>query len=64
MKVIKEIQQPEAKFDLYFLGYDSPKALSHGNVFSDRSGLIELTRTSYSNLPYINEQGHANYACR
>lgn len=45
MKVIKEIQQPEAKFDLYFLGYDSPKSLSHGNVFSDRSGLIELTRT-------------------
>lgn len=44
MSLVKEIQQPEAKFDLYFLGYDSPKALSHGNVFSDRSGLIELTR--------------------
>ncbi len=43
MKMIKKIEQPEAKFDLYFMGYDSPKALSHGNVFSDRSGLIELT---------------------
>ena len=46
MKLIQEIKQPEAKFDLYFLGYDSQKALSHGKVFSDRSGLIELTRAS------------------
>ena len=43
MKMIKKIEQPEAKFDLYFMGYDSPKALSHGNGFSDREGLIELT---------------------
>lgn len=43
MKMIRKIEQPEAKFDLYFLGYDSPKALSHGNHFSDREGLIELT---------------------
>jgi lactoylglutathione lyase len=43
MKMIRKIEQPEAKFDLYFLGYDSPLALSHGNHFSDRSGLIELT---------------------
>jgi lactoylglutathione lyase len=43
MKVIKKIEQPEAKFDLYFLGYDSPKSPSHGNIFFDREGLIELT---------------------
>ncbi|KAK0121492.1 Lactoylglutathione lyase [Cadophora gregata] len=43
MKMIQKIEQPEAKFDLYFLGYDSPKAVSHGNHFSDREGLIELT---------------------
>ncbi len=41
--MIRKIEQPEAKFDLYFMGYDSPKALSHGNHFSDREGLIELT---------------------
>jgi lactoylglutathione lyase len=43
MKVIQKIEQPEAKFDLYFLGYDSPKAVSGGNHFTDREGLIELT---------------------
>jgi lactoylglutathione lyase len=43
MKMINKIEQPEAKFDLYFLGYDSPKALSHANHFTDREGLIELT---------------------
>lgn len=29
--------------DLYFLGYDSPTALSHGNSVFDREGIIELT---------------------
>lgn len=43
MKVIKKLEMPDAKFDLYFLGYDSPKAPSHGNIFFDREGLIELT---------------------
>jgi hypothetical protein len=43
MKMIRKIEQPEAKFDLYFMGYDSPKAVSHANHFSDREGLIELT---------------------
>lgn len=41
--MIKKLEQPEAKFDLYFLGYDSSKAYSYGNVVSDREGLIELT---------------------
>lgn len=43
MKMIKKLEQPEAKFDLYFMGYDSPKSVSGGNHFSDREGLIELT---------------------
>jgi len=43
MKIIRKIEQPAAKFDLYFLGYDSPKAVSGGNSFTDREGLIELT---------------------
>lgn len=43
MKMIRKIEQAEAKFDLYFMGYDSPKATSHGNHWSDREGLIELT---------------------
>lgn len=43
MKVIKQIQQPEAKFDLYFLAYDSPNARSAGSGTFDREGIIELT---------------------
>ncbi|KAL3421629.1 lactoylglutathione lyase [Phlyctema vagabunda] len=43
MKVIKKLEAPEAKFDLYFMAYDSPKALSSGNHVSDREGIIELT---------------------
>ena len=43
MTVVKKLEFPADKFDLYFLGYDSPNALSHANTFSDREGLIELT---------------------
>ena len=43
MKLLKKMEMPDAKFDLYFLGYDSPKATSHGKDLSDREGLIELT---------------------
>lgn len=43
MSLINKIPFPDSKFDLYFLGYDSPKALSHGKWTSDRQGLIELT---------------------
>jgi len=43
MTMIQKIEQPEAKFDIYFMGYDSPKAASHGNHTFDREGLIELT---------------------
>jgi lactoylglutathione lyase len=41
--MLKKLEFSEAKFDLYFLGYDSPKAVSHGNEIWDREGLIELT---------------------
>jgi lactoylglutathione lyase len=43
MKVVEQKKFPDNKFDLYFLAYDSPKAASHGNHWSDREGIIELT---------------------
>ncbi|KAH8666618.1 Glyoxalase/Bleomycin resistance protein/Dihydroxybiphenyl dioxygenase [Xylariales sp. PMI_506] len=43
MTVIKKLEFPEAKFDLYFLAYDSPQALSAGASTFDREGIIELT---------------------
>lgn len=43
MKVVKKLEFPDNKFDLYFLAYDSPNALSHGNSVFDREGIIELT---------------------
>ncbi|KAI5865934.1 glyoxalase I [Durotheca rogersii] len=43
MKVIKRLQFPESKFDLYFLGYDGAGAPSAGRSTFDRQGLIELT---------------------
>jgi catechol 2,3-dioxygenase-like lactoylglutathione lyase family enzyme len=54
MKLLKKLEFPEAKFDLYFLGYDSPQALSHGNNLWDREGLIELTHN-------YGTQNDANY---
>jgi lactoylglutathione lyase len=43
MKVINTLKNPDAKFDLYFLAYDSPEAVSHGNHWTDRQGIVELT---------------------
>ncbi|GAB7363398.1 hypothetical protein MBLNU230_g3675t1 [Neophaeotheca triangularis] len=43
MSQINKLSFPDNKFDLYFLAYDSPKAVSHGNHWTDREGLIELT---------------------
>ncbi|RKF61855.1 Lactoylglutathione lyase [Erysiphe neolycopersici] len=37
MKLVRKYEQPEARFDLYFLGFNS------SNHLSDRQGLIELT---------------------
>ncbi|KAG9241260.1 Glyoxalase/Bleomycin resistance protein/Dihydroxybiphenyl dioxygenase [Calycina marina] len=43
MTMIKKVEQPEAKFDLYFMSYNSPGAASHGKTLTNRQGLIELT---------------------
>lgn len=43
MSLVKKLSFPDNKFDLYFLGYDGPKAKSGGNATFDRQGLIELT---------------------
>ena len=43
MKQIKKLENPGPKFDLYFLAYDSPKALNPGQHWSDRQGILEMT---------------------
>ena len=43
MSVVEKKSFPDNKFDLYFLSYDSPSAASHGNHWTDREGIIELT---------------------
>lgn len=43
MRQIDKVENPDAKFDLYFLAYDSLKSVSHGVARSDRQGLLELT---------------------
>ncbi|KAK5105713.1 hypothetical protein LTR62_002348 [Meristemomyces frigidus] len=43
MSQVNKFEFPDNKFDLYFLAYDSPKAASHANHWTDREGIIELT---------------------
>ncbi|KAF5701908.1 Lactoylglutathione lyase [Fusarium mundagurra] len=43
LSLIQKLSFPENKFDLYFLGVDSPDSPSHGKFTFDRQGLIELT---------------------
>ncbi|KAI4211208.1 MAG: hypothetical protein LQ351_006006 [Letrouitia transgressa] len=43
MTQINHIAQPAAKFDLYFLAYDSSRSASPGAHWSDRQGVLELT---------------------
>ncbi|KAK6981515.1 putative lactoylglutathione lyase protein [Favolaschia claudopus] len=43
MKLVNKIENPDNKYDLYFLAYDSPSAVSHGKHWTDREGIIELT---------------------
>ncbi|KAF4428852.1 GLO1-glyoxalase I [Fusarium acutatum] len=43
LSVVQKLSFPENKFDLYFLGVDSPGSPSHGKFTFDRQGLIELT---------------------
>jgi len=43
MSVVRKLEFPEAKFDLYFMAYNSQGAISYGNSAIDREGVIELT---------------------
>ncbi len=43
MKQVNKLSFPDNKFDLYFLAYDSPQAVSSGHHWSDREGILELT---------------------
>jgi lactoylglutathione lyase len=43
MSLIKKLSFPEAKFDLYFLAYDSASSPDHGSPVFGRQGVIELT---------------------
>lgn len=43
MSQVNKFSFPDNKFDLYFLAHDSPKSASHGNHWTDREGIIELT---------------------
>lgn len=43
MKQINKLEFPDNKFDLYFMAYDSEKAVSGGQAQGDREGIIELT---------------------
>lgn len=43
LNVLAKVPQTEAKFDLYFLGYDYASSESSGKERSDREGLLELT---------------------
>ncbi|KAG9823549.1 lactoylglutathione lyase-like protein, partial [Aureobasidium melanogenum] len=43
MKMVNKMENPDAKFDLYFMAYDDDKSVSHGKHWSDREGLVELT---------------------
>lgn len=43
LSLLRTLPFPDAKFDLYFLGYDAPLSPSSGRSLWDREGLIELT---------------------
>lgn len=43
MKQVNKFTFPDNKFDLYFLAYDHSDSPSHGNHWTDREGIIELT---------------------
>ena len=43
MKVIHKAEMKEAKFDLYFLAFDSASAPNAGKKRAEREGILELT---------------------
>lgn len=50
MKQVRKLPNPDNKFDLYFLGYDSPKSLSHGATWTAREGSFIYTAPGTSLL--------------
>lgn len=42
MSQVNKLEFPDNKFDLHFLAYDSPKAASHNNHWTDREGIIGM----------------------
>ncbi|KAK0743765.1 Glyoxalase/Bleomycin resistance protein/Dihydroxybiphenyl dioxygenase [Schizothecium vesticola] len=61
LSLLRTLPFPDAKFDLYFLGYDSPRAASAGRSLWDREGLIELTHNygTESDPAYTINNGNA-----
>ncbi len=43
MTQINTLSFPSNNFTLYFLAYDSPRAMSHSKHWTDREGILELT---------------------
>ncbi|MCJ1364451.1 Lactoylglutathione lyase [Acarospora aff. strigata] len=43
LKQVNKLSFPDNKFDLYFLAYDSPQAVSADHHWTDREGVLELT---------------------
>ncbi|CVL04030.1 probable GLO1-glyoxalase I [Fusarium mangiferae] len=62
LSVVQKLSFPENKFDLYFLGIDSPGSPSHGKFTFDRQGLIELTHNygTESDDNYLVSNGNEN----
>jgi lactoylglutathione lyase len=54
MKMIRKLEQSEAGFDLYFLAFDSDKAVSGGKDCSDREGVIEVNALTNLQLHSLN----------
>ncbi|KOS23121.1 Lactoylglutathione lyase [Escovopsis weberi] len=51
MSLLRTLTFPEAKTDLYIIGYDQPGAASHGAAWQDREGAIELTHNYGTEAP-------------
>lgn len=43
MSLINKLEFPDAKFTNYFMAYDQPKSESHGQHWTSREGVVELT---------------------
>jgi len=48
LKLINKLENPSAKFDLYFLAYDAPTAVSAGKHWTDREGHVHLNSLQFA----------------